>query len=161
MPSSNYSATVPRFFCITDLSTSRQKYIVSVYAGVLDVTAYQPFIADHWRLLVLIGQACLHRSFDLVVAVDSAHVYCLSHVEALRKAAVVGTKQRQNILLRPLVSLIHLDSMFDEFDGVDHECDAIEELSFASFLENVVIEGSLIRFRDHIPSFNCTFVAVV
>lgn len=74
---------------------------------------------------------------------------------------MVRSKESKDIFLRPLIRFIDFDAVFHEFDGVDHECYAIEELPFTSFFQNILIKCSLVRFRDDIPSFDRPFMAVV
>lgn len=111
--------------------------------------------------MVLVECSCLHGPLDLVVAFDGADVDGFPNVESLGKAAMVGPEKSKNVFLWPLVCFVDFYSVFHKLEGVDHKSNTIQELPFTGFLQDIFIEGSLVRFRDDVPCLDASFMTVV
>jgi hypothetical protein len=74
---------------------------------------------------------------------------------------VIGVKQRQDKLTRPLVGLVDLDAILLELDWIYHKGNAIQKLTLSCFFQNVIIKFLLIAFRDYVPSFSGSAMAVI
>jgi hypothetical protein len=60
-----------------------------------------------------------------------------------------------------LVGLVHSYSVFYQLKRVNHESNAIEELSVTNFFEDKSIKGIFIRLGYDVPGLSSTFVTIV
>ena len=136
-------------------------YELSVYEFILEVSTYQPVVADYWRFVVLETQSCSHCLLDCLETLGSPDVYCLAHVPTLRKTCVVSPEKSQNVFLRSLIRFVDLYSLSYQLSRINHKSNAVQKFPLPSFLQNISVKSLLITFRNDIPSLNRTLVTVV
>lgn len=78
---------------------------------------------------------------------------------------MVSLEKSANIVAWTLISLIHRDTVINEFEWVDHKGDAIQKGFFVVFqtilILHIMVEFFLIRSRDNIPSLYRSLMVVI
>jgi hypothetical protein len=72
------------------------------------------------------------RLSNNIQTVDIHYIYGLTHIKTLRKPAVVGIEEREDVFFGSLVSFKDLNAMLNELQGINHIRYAIQKLPLTS-----------------------------
>jgi len=127
----------------------------------VEVVGDHPVIANNRRFAVFYSTVFGEGFFHDIEAVHGDNVYSFTDVKALGEARMVCVEKGEDILMRPLVSLIYLNAVLYQFKWINHKGYAIEKLAMADLIEHISVKSIFIGLRDDVPSLGCAFVAVV